>query len=205
MSRGIPKNERTNNVVKVVEEMRFPGEIERPFGLPETCSDQELIEAVLASMLGADLDSLAPLLHVPPNAVRHWVGTKEWSALKSQVSPAFKSMVHTELCSLRSLSLLKLRERLRDGDVAVDRQGSPITKLVANDEGEPTEVNVTVPVSAANVAKILIATQSVLHELERDLGVVRDEKGDISQEELMVALKRYAQAKEVTGTSERVN
>ena len=198
------KESRHSQVIKVAEDIRFPGEIERPFGLPEVCSDDDLMEAVMASMCGAELEELAPLLKVPPNAVRYWVGTNEWNALKAQVYPRIKQTVHTELCGVRSLAIRRLGERLRDGDPVISREtGLPLTRTVIKND-QPVEVPVYAPVSAANVAKILTAASDVLHELERDLGVVRNDKGDISLEELAEGLKRYAQAKDVDATAERV-
>lgn len=198
MGRFADRGMLTASVIEAASEIRFPGEIARPPGLPKTCSDADLMDAVIASMCGAELEELAPLLHVPPEAVRWWVGTPEWVALKRQVSPRIKETVHTELSGVKARAVRELGKRLRDGDVAVDRKtGEPLF----NEDGS----YVMVPVNAAVVANILRTSTEVLHELERDIGSIRDEKGDISLNQLVDGLRNLSKlsaAKDITGTAE---
>lgn len=168
-------------------------EFERPPGLPHTCSDAELLEAVKASLCGATDIELAEMLHVPPVGVKYWVGSKQWTVIKQYVWPQLKGLLHTELCGIRSTVLHKLAERVRDGDPQYNLMGELIGYR---------------PVKSRDLATMLVQSSEVIHNLEVEIGVIRDDKNNISLDNLLVALQHYAKAdapEDITGKSERIN
>jgi hypothetical protein len=155
----------------------------RPPGLPRTCSDEDLLEAVKASLCGAQPEELADLLRVPKSAVRYWVSSKEWNALKQYVWPDLKGVLHTELVSVRSNILKQIAERVREGDPQFNMRGELVGYR---------------PIKARDLTEMLVRTSEIIHVIEKEIGGIRDDEGNISLKELAEGLKRYAQAKDVT-------
>jgi len=174
--------------ITIPESLQIP-EFERPPGLPATCTDAELIEAVKASLCGAGPEELAKMLHVPEFGVRYWVMSKEWNAIKAAVWPELKGIVHSELCSVRSAMISQLAERVRKGDPFYDNFGAFVGFR---------------PVKARDLGFLLAQSTEVIHALEKEIGGIRDDEGQISLKDLAAGLKRYAQANDVTGESKRL-
>lgn len=173
-------------------------EFDRPPGLPATCSDKELLEAVKASICGATDKDLAYLLHVPEFSVKYWVASKEWTAIKDHVIPELKGLLHTQLCGIRSTLIQKLGQRIREGEPQYNQLGEPVTDA----EGNP----VYRPVKARDLAIMLVQSSEVLHNLEVEIGLVVDESKNISLDDLAIALKNYAKAPaDITGKSQRLS
>jgi hypothetical protein len=180
-----------NNVIALptsVDEVEF----DRPPGLPETCSNDELLQAVKAQLCGATQEELARLLHVPVIGVSHWVNSREWSLLKQHVLPEMKGGVHGELMGVRSLLIRQLAQRVREGDPQYNQLGEFLGFR---------------PVKARDLSTMLVQSSEVLHNLELEIGVIRDEKNHISLDNLVVALQKYAkeEPQDITGNSERVD
>jgi hypothetical protein len=154
----------------------------RPPGLPMTCSDATLLDAVKASLCGSGPEDLAPMLGVPVNAVRHWVASKEWNQLKQWVWPDLKGLVHTELVSIRSNLIMKIAQRVKEGDPQYDMRG----EFVGYRE-----------IKAKDLGVMLLQTSEVIHQIEKEIGVIRDDDGKISLHELAAGLKAYARDKDM--------
>lgn len=175
-------------------------EFDRPPGLPATCTDANLLDAVKASIAGATDEDLAPLLHVPPQAVKWWVASAEWNAIKTHVLPAMKGLFHTQLCGIRSSVIQKLAERVRLGDPIYTNLGEP----ALNEQGE----QLYRPIKAKELAGILVQTSEVLHNLEVEIGVVADDRGIIDLDDLAIALANIAKAghgTDITAESKRLS
>jgi hypothetical protein len=158
----------------------------RPVGLPYTCTDEMLLEAVKVSLVGGEPAEIAKLLNVPRETLRHWMGSKEWNYLKDWVWPEIKGVVHTELVGVRSKIIRQIGERLTTGDAQYDMRGELVGYR---------------PIKARELADMLTKTSEVIHQIEKEIGGIRDDDGKISLNELAAGLKRYAQAKDVTPES----
>jgi hypothetical protein len=174
-------------------------EFERPPGLPATCSDGELVEAVKASICGASYKEVAELLHVPEFSAKYWISSKEWTAIKQAVLPELKGFLHTDLCGIRSSILQKLGERVRFGDPQYNQMGEP----VLNAEGE----QVFRPIKAKDLSIMMVQVSGVLHDIEVEIGVITDEDDNISLKALQKALQRAAREdiQDITGSAQRLS
>jgi hypothetical protein len=54
------------------------------------------------------------------------------------------------------------------------------------------------PIKAKDLTQMLTQTSEVIHQIEKEIGGIRDDEGNISLKDLAEGLKRYAQAKDVT-------
>ena len=166
-------------------------EFDRPPGLPHTCSDADLIEAVKSSICGGTHKEIAELLHVPEFSAKYWMSSREWTVIKQAVYPQLKGLLHTELCGVRSKALHQLAKRVDEGDPQYNQLGECVGFR---------------PVKARDLTFILMSTSEVIHDIELELGVITDEDKNISLADLQVALRAYARAgpADITGKSERL-
>lgn len=167
-------------------------EFERPKGLPETCSDADLLDAVKASLCGATHEELARLLGVPEIGVRYWLASPEWTKIKDHVWPELKGVVHTELCGIRSELIVQLVDRVRNGDPVYSAAGKELFRR---------------KVKARDLATMLVQSTDVIHELEREIGKFTDPEGRMELADLQKALRYYAQQQgplDITPNVERV-
>ncbi len=160
----------------------------RPPGLPQTCTDAMLCEAVKCFLLGTDEKTLARMLCVPKSAVRYWTDSKEWAALIKMYTPEIESMLKGQLTRVASMALRQLEDRLNDGDQVFNQQG----ECVARRELKGREL--------AEIATRVLEQRANLEKLVGDLG---DDKEKLSIQDLAVGLKKFVQAKDVTAESRR--
>lgn len=173
---------------------------DRPPGLPATCSDGDLIDAVRKAMIGATDDEIADTLGVPISTVKHWIASKEWQNMKQQMLPVVKNLHHNQLFSIRSIVLEKLTERLRLGDPMYNNLGEPCTDEDGN--------QLYRPIKGRELSNILAQVNPVLHDLEVEIGVVADDRGTIELDDLAEALAELARKKrpqDISGESQRVS
>lgn len=173
-------------VVQIPASLRFV----RPPGLPVTCSDEQLLEAVKAYLCGAREDVLAPMLSVPEHAVKYWTDSREWGELTRYVLPEVRGILSGQLTRCASKALLELDERITDGDYRYDAGGALLgrTKLRAKELS-------------------LIATQVMeqSERLEKLLGNLKDSDDSLTLQELANALETIARKpKDISGEAERV-
>jgi hypothetical protein len=150
-----------SNVVPIQIPDSLP-QFKRPPGLPETCSDEMLMEAVKASLCGAAPEELAKMLGVPAKGVKYWMNSREWQSIKAYVWPEVKGLVHNELVSVRSKALQLIGKRLHEGDPYYDLSG---------------EFKGYRPLKANDLVNVLQRTSEVVHQIEKELGVVSDDSG----------------------------
>lgn len=172
----------------------------RPPGLPVICSDTDLFEAVKASIAGVPDDELAPILGVKTEAVKYWVSSKEWTAIKEHVLPQMKGLFHTQLCGIRSSIIQKLGERVRLGDPMYNNLGEP----VMDQNGKPLYR----PIKGKELSGMLVQVRDVISSLEEEIGVKADTKGHIELDDLALALANLAKPKQptdISGQSQRIS
>ena len=95
----------------------------RPKGLPRTCSDEELYEAVKAWLQGLPAENVAEMLGVKPAAVAFWVDSPEWRQVVSLVLPEVEADSKGKLLRTMSLSLDELEKRIREGNPVINYEG----------------------------------------------------------------------------------
>src|SRR6266576_248313 len=99
---------------------------ERPAGLPFRCSDDELVEAVQAWLMGVDEDEIAGLLKVPKRSFRVWVSGESWQYLVGCLSDPVRRLVHGQMTRLTNKALKKVEERLDKGEPVYDDETGEI-------------------------------------------------------------------------------
>lgn len=100
----------------------------RPKGLPRTCSDEELYEAVKAWLLGLPVDNVAEMLHVEPRAVVYWIESPEWRQVVNLCMPEVEADSKGKLLRTMSLSLDELEKRIREGNPVINYEGVEVGK-----------------------------------------------------------------------------
>ena len=174
------------------EVLRIPESLpmfRRPPGLPATCSDEDLEEAVKASLCGADDKSLAKLLKVPSSAVKYWTDSKEWGGIVALLLPEVQSILKGQLTRLASTALTQLDERLQKGD--------PIYDLTGEYKGRKK-------LKARDLADIAVKVMEQQRALERSIGDISDDENRISLDKLAKALKKAGEEREIDVTPQRV-
>ena len=165
----------------------------RPPGLPLTCSDDQLLEAVKAYMCGATKDSLAPMLGVPAIAVAHWTDSREWGELVRLVTREVRGVLSGQLTRCASLSLKELADRLQHGEIVYQ----------TSDDGETTTIR-----RALKAKELSTIAREVLEQqerLEKLLGNIRDDDDKVDLRKLAKSLENYARmGRDVTEESKRV-
>jgi len=161
----------------------------RPPGLPLTCTDEDLSEAVKAHLCGANDDSLAELLHVPARSVKYWTDSKEWAAITALFLPDVQLILKGQLTRLASSALNQLDERLQNGDPVYNLQGEYAGRK---------------KLKARELADIAIKVMDEQRALEKSIGKIGDDEGKISLEKLARALKKAAEDSEIDVTPTRV-
>jgi hypothetical protein len=156
----------------------------RPAGLPATCSDAMLCEAVKAYLLGTDEKTLGRMLGVPTKSVRYWTDSKEWAALVDLHAPELKQMLKGQLTRVASMTLRQLEDRLTYGDQVFDQKGEFVRRR---------------EVKGRDLAEIATRVLEQRANLEKLIGDLRDDKDSISLQKLAQGLKRYAEAKDISG------
>ena len=166
----------------------------RPPGLPATCTDADLAEAVKAYLCGASEETLSGLLHVPPHAVKHWLDCREWGVLCQTLRPEVEGVLGGQMTRLASLAFVQLEKRLIEGDPAIGANGEVLT----DEQGEPIHK----PLKAKELS--LIATQML--ETRAKIKVEDPQKSDMELGllELAKSLKEFAKAKDISGEASRV-
>lgn len=107
----------------------------RPKGLPRTCSDEALYEAVKAWLQGLPAENVAVMLGVKPAAVQFWVDSPEWRQVVSIVLPEVEADSKGKLLRTMSLSLEELEKRIREGNPVINYEGVEVgrTPIKAKD------------------------------------------------------------------------
>ena len=161
---------------------------QRPPGLPETCTDAQLCEAVKSYLAGSDLPTLALMLGVPQRSVRYWLDSKEWGSLVALLLPEFRGVMSGQLTRVASLALNQLEARLRDGDQVFNQQGAYVGRR---------------EIRGRDLATIATAVLEQQVKLEKIIGGITNDDNVISLDKLAQGLKRYAEAKDITGEAVR--
>jgi hypothetical protein len=165
----------------------FP-RFERPPGLPLTCSDAQLCETVKSYLAGAEPAVLAKMLGVPGKSIRYWLDSREWGSLVAMLLPEVRGVMSGQLTRVASLALVQLEARLRDGDQVFNQQGEYVGRR---------------EIRGRDLATIATAVLEQQVKLERIIGGITDDKNVISLDKLAAGLKRYAEAKDITGEAVR--
>lgn len=103
----------------------------RPLGLPRSCSDEALCEAVFLHCTGGDDEVVAALLGVPSKALPYWTQSEEWGQIKELLRPHLRGIADTKLTRLINLSLGELEDRLLHGEkVGFERTNNETGKVL---------------------------------------------------------------------------
>jgi hypothetical protein len=95
---------------------------ERPVDLPFRCSDEELVEAVQAWLMGAKEEVVAGILRVPVRSLRGWGGGESWQYLMGCLSDPVRKLVHGQMTRLTNKALARIEERLDKGEPYYDEE-----------------------------------------------------------------------------------
>lgn len=159
--------------------------IKRPHGLPKTCSDAALLEAVKAWLLGEPPRVVAEFLNVPIKTLPHWINSKEWNVIVSAAYLELQGYAHSKLGRLVNLSLAELADRLENGDEHVTKDGVVVhIKIKGRD--------------LATIATMLMDKQT---EVKKRLDGIPDKEDTFHELFELAAKLRYANAKEIQGES----
>ena len=165
----------------------FP-HFERPPGLPLTCSDAQLCETVKSYLAGAEPAVLAQMLGVPKASVRYWLDSREWGSLVAMLLPEVRGVMSGQLTRVASLALNQLEARLREGDQVFNQQGEYVGRR---------------EIRGRDLATIATAVLEQQVKLEKIIGGITNDDNVISLDKLAQGLKRYAEAKDITGEAVR--
>jgi len=152
----------------------------RPPGLPETCSDEQLCEAVKIHLCGGTHAAIAKLLSVPEKAVRYWVDSREWGQLTALLKPEVAGILIGQTTRVASLALTQLEDRLLNGDEVWNQQGEIVGMR---------------KIKGRDLAEIATKVLEQQKNLERSIGKITDDENTISLKKLATALTNYAEAK----------
>ena len=153
----------------------------RPKGLPRTCSDEALYEAVKAWLQGLPLPQLATMLGVEKKAVKYWIESPEWQQITNIVRPEVEAESKNKLMRTMSLTLDELETRIREGNPVINYEGVEVGKT---------------PVKAKDLASIA-KTLSDMKEAVNEGG----SKGRIDVRQLMQGLENLVKGRLVEGTT----
>ncbi len=165
----------------------------RPPGLPATCSDTDLSEAVKAYLCGASEATISTLLKVPEHAVKHWLDCREWGVLCQTLRPEVEGVLGGQMTRLASLAFVQLEDRIVKGDPVIGANGEVLT----DDEGNPRFK----PLKGKELS--LIATQMLETRAKIKPEKDRNPDEDLGLLEIAKGLRRLAQMKDITGESRR--
>ncbi len=154
--------------------------------LPATCNEEELAEAVRLWLCGGSKEEIAELLHVRPVAVKHWINSRGWQEVAKLVAPEVQAIVSGSLTRLKTKSLEQLADRIENGDHRVDNTGEIVGRM---------------PMKGRDLAEVFAKLSDAQIALEKMIGNIRDDDDQerISLDKLALGLKRFAEAKEITG------
>lgn len=165
----------------------------RPPFLPQSTSNEMLLKAVKASALGVKDGQIAEMLGVPVTAISYWVRSKEWKALREQITQQVREILTHQVADMAAKALNELSDRLDLGEKRVRLQ------TVKQKDGNKVDswVEYRVPLSAGELTSIANALFDRADRLERQ------NKGQESPEmEAVAALARklaHLDAKEIQG------
>jgi hypothetical protein len=165
----------------------------RPPGLPATCSDTDLAEAVKAYLCGASEETLAGMLKVPTHAVKHWLDCREWGVLCQTLRPEVEGVLGGQMTRLASLAFVQLEDRIVKGDPVIGANGEVLT----DDEGNPRFK----PLKGKELS--LIATQMLETRAKIKPQDPNKKDDDLTLLDLARSLKKYAEAKDISGEARR--
>ena len=158
----------------------------RPRGLPATCTDEELFEAVELWLLGEKPTILAELLHVKPDQLRQWIASKSWQALAKSFALGVQASISSSLTRLKAQALVELADRVNGGDYIVRLDGTPVLN-------ETTGVPVRRPMRGRDLLEVFAKVSDCQLQLEKAIGNIKDDtNGQISLEKLAAGLAFYA-------------
>lgn len=158
----------------------------RPPGLPAVTSDDELAEAIRLWLCGGDKDSLAEILHVPRKTINLWINTREWQAGARFLAPEVHALVGGSLNRLKTQTLEQLADRIENGDYRMDNTGEVVGR---------------VPMKGRDLIEVFSKVSDAQVQLEKMIGSIKDDDDatKISLDKLAIALKRFAEAREIPG------
>jgi len=167
------------NVIPLELPPNFPV-FTRPPGLPETCSDAQLLEAAKAYLCGTDNPTLAKMLGVPVAGIRYWTDSREWGQLIEFIRPEVAGILIGQTTRVASLALVQLEDRLVKGDQVFSQQGEYVGRR---------------EVKAKDLAEIATKVLEQQKNLERSIGKITDDENSLSLRKLAAALESYAEQK----------
>ncbi len=169
-------------------------DFERPDGLPVTCTDGDLLEAVRLWLSGGDKIEIAALLKTKPATVNYWINSKGWQVVARMIAPEMQALVSGSLTRLKRQSLEQLADRIENGDYRMDNSGEIVGR---------------VPMKGRDLVEVFAKVSDAQVQLEKMIGSIKDDDDSdkISLDKLALGLKRYAEARDITGeaTAERAD
>ena len=150
----------------------------RPVGLPRTCSDEDLTDAVKAWLVGEPPEKVSALLGVKKSALSAWTQSEEWNRLAGLLMPVVEGQSRGGITRTLSITLERLEDVVTNGNPLVSNEGEIIGR---------------VPVKAKDLAGIA-KTLYDIKESSSAAGV----SGNIKLSSLMKSLERFANATEIT-------
>ena len=159
----------------------------RPPGLPYTCTDEMLLEAVKCYLIGTDEKTLARMLCVDTKSVRYWTDSREWAALIELQTPELKMMLKGQLTRVASMTLRQLEDRLTYGDQVFDMTG----KFVRRRE-----------IKGRDLSEIMTRVLEQRANLEKVIGNMTDPDGKLDLQEIADGLAQYAKQKRFDASKE---
>ena len=167
-----------------MSDLTIPDELNRA-GLPATCTDHELSEAVRFWLCGGSKEEIALLLHVKPPQVTHWINSRAWQQLARNYAPEVQAIVSGSLTRLKGKALEALADRVENGDFRVDNTGEIVGRT---------------PMKGRDLAQVFAQMSDAQVQLEKMIGSIKDDDDSdkISLDKLARGLKRYAEARDIT-------
>jgi hypothetical protein len=149
----------------------------RPIGLPRTCSDEALADAVKAWLIGNPPEAVAEILGVKKSTLPYWTQSEEWQRLAGLLMPVVEGQARGGITRTISVVLEKLEDVVTNGNPLVSNEGEIVGR---------------VPVKAKDLAGIA----KTLYDIkEASSGSALG--GNIKLHDLMKNLERFANAKEI--------
>jgi len=149
---------------------------ERPPGLPATCTDAALKDAVRDYLLGESFENLAKRLGVTKGFPEGWQRSPLWGALAVDLLPEAQDLLRGRLTRSLAQTLNLIDARIAHGDVGYTREGEKYTRELS--------------------ALTLATLASRLAEIQRGIEKIDDSKppqdGRMDLNELAKALRHRA-------------
>ncbi len=173
----------------------------RPEHLPAKVPDRDFTDAVRLWLTGAPKAEIAEKLQTTHRSVTAWIDTPEWRNAAQALSPEVHALVGGSLNRLKTQALTQLADRIEHGDPVINNLG----EVVLKEDGTAAKR----PMKGKDLVEVFAKLSDAQVQLEKMIGNIKDDDDEskISLDKLALGLKRFAEARDITGeaTPERPN